>query len=145
MNYTRNILGAIMVSSLLVSCGGEEASEAPINSDASETKIEKVELEEDFVLPSTVQIGELFRNSGLQYASGITLDPKNAQNFNSTFSKYLGFGVYWADMTYCILNHQSQEARKYMNVVITAICLLLSEAICFSISFVVPFCCSFCH
>ena len=55
-----------------------------------DTEIREVE---EFVLPSTVQIGDLFRNSGLEYVGGLTLDPQKVSNYNTTYDKYFVFGV----------------------------------------------------
>ena len=111
-------VSAIVGSMFLASCGGEVADnkETETIENVEVVEVEVVESEE-FILPSTVQIGDLFRNSGLEYVSGLTLDPKNASNYNTTFDKYFAFGTYWTDMTYCVLNQQSQEARKFMKVI----------------------------
>lgn len=119
MNFTKQVITSIIIGGgLVASCAGEPDGSAQSEKQPLEENVQpKVEVKEDFVLPSTVQIGELFRSSGLKYADGVTLDPTHVENFNSTYSKYLGFGVYWVDMTYCILNHRSQDASKYMTVV----------------------------
>lgn len=102
----------------LVSCGGDTNSETSNDTDqAADVEVMEVTETVEFLLPSTVQIGDLFRNSGLEYVSGLTLDPARASNYNTTYDKYFAFGVYWTDMTYCVLNQQSQEARKYMEVI----------------------------
>lgn len=118
MKIKSGFVGAVVSSVLLFSC----SSEPKVNSDetAQETQqeeVQEVEVTEEFILPSTVQIGDLFRNSGLEYVSGLTLDPQKSTSYNTTFDKYFAFGAYWTDMTYCVLNQQSQEARKYMKVV----------------------------
>lgn len=112
LNFVSAILGVVF----LVSCGSEPASDTQNDADQEVESQESLEVQEteEFILPSTVQIGDLFRNSGLEYVSGLTLDPEKASNYNTSYDKYFAFGVYWTDMTYCILNQQTQEARKYM-------------------------------
>ena len=118
MKLKLGLIGAIVSTMFIASCGSEPKEEevtAPDTKNQTE-EMEVVEVEE-FILPSTVQIGDLFRNSGLKYVSGLTLDPQKGSNYNTTFDKYFAFGTYWTDMTYCVLNNQSQEARKYMKVI----------------------------
>ena len=111
-------VSAVVGSMFLASCGGEVADKNEANTVETVEVVETEVVEsEEFILPSTVQIGDLFRNSGLEYVSGLTLDPKNVSNYNTTFDKYFAFGTYWTDMTYCVLNEQSQEARKFMKVI----------------------------
>lgn len=116
MKIKAGLIGAVIGTSLIVSCGSEPQKQE------TETKVtdvmeQEVQETEEFVLPSTVQIGDLFRNSGLTYVNGYTLDPAKSSTYNTTFDKYFAFGAYWTDMTYCALNEQSQEARKYMKVI----------------------------
>jgi hypothetical protein len=108
------VVGAIF----LASCGSEPKSEdQKVTVPTEQTDDTEVREVDEFVLPSTVQIGDLFRNSGLEYIGGLTLDPQKVSNYNTTYDKYFVFGAYWTDMTYCVLNNQSQEARKYMKVI----------------------------
>ncbi|MGB0805056.1 MAG: hypothetical protein ACPGRC_00110 [Salibacteraceae bacterium] len=117
MKLKAGFVGAIFGSVLLFSCSSEPKSNtetAP--KEVVQDEAEEVKVVEEFILPSTVQIGDLFRNSGLEYVSGLTLDAQKSTSYNTTFDKYFAFGAYWTDMTYCVLNQQSQEARKYMKV-----------------------------
>lgn len=118
MKLKLGLISALVGTMFISSCGSEPKEE----STNAETVVEQpqdmeVQISEEFVLPSTVQIGDLFRNSGLEYVDGLTLDPQKSSSYNTTFDKYFAFGAYWTDMTYCVLNQQSQEARKYMKVV----------------------------
>lgn len=112
-----SLYSAVLGALFLASCGSEPKTEEKV--DVVETSVQDVEVqsEEEFILPSTVQIGDLFRNSGLEYVDGLALDPQRASNYNTTFDKYFAFGAYWTDMTYCVLNQKSQEARAYMKVI----------------------------
>jgi hypothetical protein len=64
--------------------------------------------------PSALQIASLFKKAGLQYMQGIANKPKESSKFNSTFSKSLNLGIYGADLAYCVLSKQSQEANDYV-------------------------------
>lgn len=118
MKIKLGLLSAVIGTMFIASCGSEPSTEAKAETTTTE-QVEEMEVveTEEFVLPSTVQIGDLFRNSGLEYVSGLTLDPTKASSYNTTFDKYFAFGAYWTDMTYCVLNQQSQEARKFMKVI----------------------------
>lgn len=73
--------------------------------------------DEDFVLPSAMRIADIFESAGLEYMPGITNPVENAESYSSKFSKMLNFGVYSADLAYCSLNGQAQEAKNYMGAV----------------------------
>jgi hypothetical protein len=117
MKLKSGIVGAVVSSVFMFSCSSEPNTNSEnVPTELAHEEVQDVEVVEEFVLPSTVQIGDLFRNSGLEYVSGLTLDPQKSSTYNTTFDKYFAFGAYWTDMTYCVLNQQSQEARKYMKV-----------------------------
>ena len=117
MKIKLGLYSAVLGVLFLASCGSEPQSDDKpviIESDIQGIEVQSVE---EFILPSTVQIGDLFRNSGLEYVDGLALDPMRASSYNTTFDKYFAFGVYWTDMTYCVLNQKSSEARSYMKVI----------------------------
>lgn len=70
-----------------------------------------------FILPSPLQIASIFKKSGLTYVSGITNPIGNATKYSSRLSKSLNFGAYAADLSYCVLNNQSQQGLEYMKVI----------------------------
>ena len=113
MKLKFGFVSALIGTMFMASCGSEpqanEQNEDVATEQAQDMEVREVE---EFILPSTVQIGDLFRNSGLEYVGGLTLDPQKVTSYNTTFDKYFAFGTYWTDMTYCVLNQQSQEARK---------------------------------
>lgn len=117
MKIKAGLLSAVIGTTLMISCGSEPQEKVSEPEVPQVEETQEVEVTEEFVLPSTVQIGDLFRNSGLTYVNGFTLDPAKASSYNTTFDKYFAFGAYWTDMSYCALNGKSQEARKYMKVI----------------------------
>lgn len=85
-----------------------------------EEVVEEVEMatEEEsmsYLLPSPLQIAEIFKNSGLTYIGDLTNSTESAASYNTKYSQKLNFGVYSADMAYCIINNQTQSAINYLS------------------------------
>lgn len=72
---------------------------------------------ESFLLPSPLQIASIFKNAGLVYFPGLTSPVKDASQYNSTFQASINMGIFSADLSYCILNKQTQESLDYMKTV----------------------------
>ena len=90
------------------------------NVTTEEELIEEVEVttEEEpmsYLLPSPLQIAEIFKNSGLTYIGDLTNSTELATSYNTKYSQKLNFGVYSADMAYCIINNQTQLAINYLS------------------------------
>lgn len=86
----------------------------------TEEEVEEVEMatEEEsmsYLLPSPLQIAEIFKNSGLTYIGDLTNSTELAASYNTKYSQKLNFGVYSADMAYCIINNQTQPAINYLS------------------------------
>ena len=114
---------ALLVGIFLSSCGSgadtartdsapEPAAEAATDAEP-ETAMDDEEY--DFILPSPLQIAAIFKKSGLDYAAGVTNPVENINQYTSQTAKALNFGCYSADLSYCVLNDQTQEARNYLN------------------------------
>lgn len=73
--------------------------------------------EVDFMLPSPLQIAAIFNKAGLEYAEGLTNPTTNSEQYTSTEAQSLAFGVYSADLSYCVQNGQSQESRNYLSTI----------------------------
>ena len=118
LNLTKYLFG-IFLFFVFISCEsivkeGPQTKEITTSS-KEEVTDENSENEINFILPSTVQIGQIFRNAGLRYVDGITNSTNNLQNYNTKTSKMLAYGMYSTDLSYCVLNNQSQEALMYLN------------------------------
>lgn len=85
-----------------------------IDDEASDTEVES-----KFVIPGSVQVGEMFKKAGLKYVKGIGNDPENVSKYNTKSEKLLNYGVYSADFTYSALNEQNNDATKYLNALKT--------------------------
>ncbi|MEO9532965.1 MAG: hypothetical protein ABJG68_15535 [Crocinitomicaceae bacterium] len=107
----------------LGSCGGSEPNDNPVVDGGDTTTEEAIDPDlfesppMDYHLPSPLQVASIFKKSGLEYNSGVTNSPDNSENYSSELSQMLNFGVYSADMAYCVLNEQSNEGRIYLGVI----------------------------
>ncbi|MFB0924200.1 MAG: hypothetical protein QMB65_02775, partial [Vicingaceae bacterium] len=112
-------IAAILIgTSFLASCGGVNEKETALVEEETATE-EMVITEEDmnqvdYVLPSPLQIAQLFKNAGLTYVGDLTNSSDKADNYNSKYDQKLNYGVYAADMAYCIINNQTQESINYL-------------------------------
>ena len=111
----------------VASCTTEEKKDDTKKADKSITKtnadVDDKMLEaamsddEDFMLPSAMQIANIFERAGMEYTPGLTNPVENTEAYSQRFTKMLNFGVYSADLAYCALNGQTQEAQNYMMAV----------------------------
>lgn len=107
---------------ILSSCGEEKKEEKKNDAaqveHAEEGEVSMPESEDvDFHLPSPLQIAYIFKNSGLEYTPGLTNDHNRVENYISKYSQLLNFGVYSADLAYCVENGKSQDAKNYLTSV----------------------------
>lgn len=110
------------VALLLGACGGGEPNDVVVVEDTDTLEEDfDVDLFEspeiDYHLPSPLQVASIFKKSGLEYNSGVTNSPDNLGNYTEELSQLLNFGVYSADMAYCVLNEQSNDGRMYLGVI----------------------------
>jgi hypothetical protein len=124
MIRTKLSIVAIASASILFlgSCGGSEPNDNPVvdGGDTLEDAINADLFESppmDYHLPSPLQVASIFKKSGLDYNSGVTNSPDNVENYSGELSQMLNFGVYSADMAYCVLNEQSNAGRIYLGVI----------------------------
>ncbi|MBL4594414.1 MAG: hypothetical protein JKX68_11455 [Flavobacteriales bacterium] len=110
---TIKIAAILVATSLLYACGGTQ--EETIEEDVIVEEVVEVENQIDYVLPSPLQIAELFKNAGLTYIGDLTNPISNVDNYNSKYDQKLNFGIYSADMAYCIMNNQTQESINYLS------------------------------
>lgn len=109
------IASIILASSLIYACGEEQeetTTEEVVVTE--EITVEEESDQIDYVLPSPLQIAELFKRAGLTYIGDVTNAPENVDNYNTKYDQKLNYGVYSADMAYCIMNNQTQESIDYL-------------------------------
>ena len=129
-------IAAMATASLLLlgSCGGSEPDDNQLV-DLTDTLEEDFDVdlfespEVDYHLPSPLQVASIFKKSGLEFNSGVTNSPDNTGNYNEELSQHLNFGVYSADMAYCVLNEQANEGRIYLGVISTLASEIGMEAV----------------
>jgi hypothetical protein len=108
----------------VASCSSEDKKDNTKKADKTITKPEvnvddkvleaAMSEEEDFMLPSAMQIANIFERAGMEFTPGLTNSADNTEAYSQRLSKMLNFGVYSADLAYCALNGQTQEAQNYM-------------------------------
>ncbi len=112
-------LASIAVACLLLgSCGNKEENtentqpndSIPAVDDSAQAETE----DPTYALPSPLQIASIFKKSGLKYIDGITNPESNLKKYSSNMSKAINLGVYSGDLSYCVLNKQSQKSINYM-------------------------------
>lgn len=103
----------------MVSCGNNEAAKEETDSKSvvkEDTTATAEVPETSYSLPSPLQIASIFKKSGLKYKSDLTSQMRDPSKYTSSLSKSLNLGVYSGDLSYCVMNKQSQEAMKYMKL-----------------------------
>ncbi|MES2837558.1 MAG: hypothetical protein V4667_08545 [Bacteroidota bacterium] len=104
----------------LYSCGGKgdsttaELSDSTATAEDASAKDSSMFLASGTVLPSPMQIANIYAKAGVKYLTGVTNSPDNQSKYTSTVSKSLNLGVYTADLAYCILNEQPQQGLLYL-------------------------------
>ena len=124
-NNLRFPLAAIGGLTFLLACGGENTADNTelnvVDSSSTEMTDEFAAMfespESDYQLPSPLQVASIFKKSGLSYNSAATNKPTNIQKYTTELEQMLNFGVYSADMAYCVMNEQSNEGRKFLDAI----------------------------
>ena len=120
-NFWKRVITLSVVLSL-IACNSEPLPEPIIVEVAPDSEKSFDDENEDmynFVMPSPLQIAAIFKRAGLKYARETTNDIDNVSNYTDRVTKALNFGVYAADLSYCVLNKQPQDAVKYMKTIKT--------------------------
>ncbi len=104
---------------LFVACGNGEAPKEDTAAKAVVTEDSTASNdvpETSYSLPSPLQIASIFKKSGMKYKADLTSQMKDPAKYSTNLSKALNLGVFSADLSYCVLNKQSQEAMRYMKL-----------------------------
>ena len=94
---------------------GIEIETVEIAEDLSEDLFESPDL--DYHLPSALQVASIFKKSGMKFNPEAMNPIENASNYTTAASQMLNFGVYSADIAFCVTNNQTNEARKLIGVI----------------------------
>lgn len=114
----------IALSFALVSCGGnsEDAKNNETNEGLDSTltaDTTSVSSNDDnevtYNLPSALQIAYVFKKSGAGFVPSLLNDKANTNKYNtSNYKRAVNFGVYSADLAYCLFNKKYQESKEYL-------------------------------
>lgn len=102
----------------LYSCGNStQNKEANNTTDVSEEEVYEEHVSETFILPSTVQMGQLFESAGLKYMKGVGHDPSKVESYNTKTKRLINYGIYSTNLSYTVLNNQNDQATAYFKAV----------------------------
>jgi hypothetical protein len=66
-------------------------------------------------LPSALQIAYVFKKSGAGFAPALLNNKANSSKYNtSNYKRAVNFGIYSADLAYCLFNKKYQESKEYL-------------------------------
>jgi len=110
------------LSLAFVSCNGNSGqdnttSELSDSLNITDTISNPPEVEEEvsYRLPSALQIAYVFKKSGSAFVSALPNDVAHANKYNtSNYKRATNFGVYSADLAYCIFSKKYQESKQYL-------------------------------
>ncbi len=71
--------------------------------------------EVSYRLPSALQIAYIFKKSGSAFIPTLANNKANVNKYNSSnYKRATNFGVYSADLAYCLFNKKYQESKDYL-------------------------------
>lgn len=117
------VIPLITISLALVSCGGNSESEinneGPSGSDsvlvADTVSLSTDDNEVSYNLPSALQIAYVFKKSGAAFVPSLLNDKASTNKYNtSNYKRAVNFGIYSADLAYCLFNKKYQESKEYL-------------------------------
>ena len=106
----------------MVSCGEnfeDQKSQESVDELDSISAPDKLIVTDDdeviYNLPSALQIAYVFKKSGAGFISTLLNNKSNFSKYNtSNYKRAINFGVYSADLAYCIFNKKYQESKEYL-------------------------------
>lgn len=116
-------ISCITLSIALVSCNGnseDQKNQESIESiDTATIKTDTVSSTEDndvtYSLPSALQIAYVFKKSGAGFIPTLLNNKANTSKYNtSNYKRATNFGIYSADLAYCLFNKKYQESKEYL-------------------------------
>jgi len=113
------IIGSITLFSCTDSNSKKTNSQEEIVDSTSIITDTLVNLEEDaevsYRLPSALQIAYVFKKSGSAFVPTLVNNKANVHKYNtSNYKRATNFGVYSADLAYCLFNKKYQESKNYL-------------------------------
>ncbi|NOQ70739.1 MAG: hypothetical protein GQ574_01985 [Crocinitomix sp.] len=113
----------------LVSCGGEGVDVSVDQPDTNELVIVTNDVLDSaqsmntningkiFSIPSPIQMVSLLKSQDDVFNESVLTDPKNVENFTTTFKRAINMGVYGADLGYATIYEKNIQAVSYLSSV----------------------------
>jgi hypothetical protein len=123
MNYKYLAIPFFALMMALVSCGSnteeDNSNETPKGLDTLSVVLDSLESSEEnevsYNLPSALQIAYVFKKSGAGFIPNLLNNKSNVSKYNtSNYKRATNFGVYSADLAYCLFNKKYQESKEYL-------------------------------
>jgi len=123
MNTKFLVIPLIAISLAFVSCGGNsEGAKSKESASVSDTVLvsDTVSLSTDdnevsYNLPSALQIAYVFKKSGAGFVPSLLNDKESTNKYNTNnYKRAVNFGIYSADLAYCLFNKKYQESKEYL-------------------------------
>lgn len=121
---TKIFASTLIISSILCfSCSDSDAKKTEnqddivdtVMTDTTSIAIIEDDQEVSYKLPSALQIAYVFKKSGSAFIPTLVNSNINVNRYNiSPFKRATNFGVYSADLAYCIFNKKYQESKNYL-------------------------------
>jgi hypothetical protein len=117
------IIPFFALSMVLVSCGGgseEQKNQESIDGlDSVSANPDSALIVDDnevsYNLPSALQIAYVFKKSGAGFIPTLLNNKANSSKYNtSNYKRAVNFGIYSADLAYCLFNKKYQESKEYL-------------------------------
>ncbi|MBI3520927.1 MAG: hypothetical protein HY062_16430 [Bacteroidetes bacterium] len=117
-------LPCLALMMLLVSCNGnseeqknheslEEGDSMTVVTDSASSVTEDNDV--TYNLPSALQIAYVFKKSGAGFVPSLLNNKSNASKYNTgNYKRATNFGIYSADLAYCLFNKKYQESKEYL-------------------------------
>lgn len=111
----------LAISLFIVSCNGNSEEQKNqetldvIDSTATTPPTVVEDNEVSYNLPSALQIAYVFKKSGAGFVPTLLNNKANASKYNtSNYKRATNFGIYSADLAYCLFNKKYQESKEYL-------------------------------
>lgn len=101
-----------------MACSNDPSTEGTDTIPKEDSVVATVEAPESVSsLPSPLRVAAMFKRSGLKYLPGITNGNEKSSNYSTTYVRALNMGVYSADLSYCVLNKQTNESQQLLKTI----------------------------
>lgn len=129
MKFVIRFFSFLALSSMLFACGGEGIDVDADSPDSNELVIVTNDVLDSvdamntningkiFSIPSPIQMVSLLKSQNDVYNEAILTDPKNVDNFTTTFKRAINMGVYGADLGYATVYEKNLQAVSYLSSV----------------------------